>query len=263
MLSRVINSFSDSVLLSEVHPLVEALPSNERQHVKWQAKNWYGINLESHGYFNQILELEKWCNNNGKNLIIREWSFLDFTPNKLNGFSPSLVSSTMEGLSGNVEMNVLAFVRDAIDVYLSRGKDLGEFSVTYLNYVNYLKRNGIPILKYEDFCQNPEVIYNALSIEKHADQDIALADSERVTGDIQGLSRGNLNDKPIEIKRRYASISLRKKINSNMCIAYANKALGYPELYGGKKCEGLWEHLNFKVKMKKEKLMKNLNNSKR
>lgn len=250
LISRLLGNLDDVILLSEVHPLCEEDHQKQMQHVSWQAREWYGIELKSDNYFDRLYELSDWCNKNNKKLVIREWSFVDFTPCNINMYDPSLVSKTYEGLQSRLNLRVVAFVRNAIDVYLSRTADLGEFAITYLNYCNYLKRNNIILVKYEEFCENILLVNDILGDNSLNDSELTLAKQSRVTGDIQGLSRGNMKKNPVKMKRRYAGFSERKKIDSSTVLHKSNERLEYFGGYSSVERENILNHLEFIIRRK-------------
>ena len=91
LLNRMLGSLKDVVMLSEVNPLGGGASwggSKKFSDVKSQALHWYGIELESNEYADQIDELATKTNKDKKILIVRDWPFINFIPCKKNEFQP-------------------------------------------------------------------------------------------------------------------------------------------------------------------------------
>jgi hypothetical protein len=231
--SKFLKKSSDIVVLSEVHSLNESFNRNS-QIVKIQAKQWYNINVLSDDYFEGILEVYEWCKLHNKYLIIREWTYIDFTKNELNKYQPNNFSQFYEfAKKNNISINTIAFVRDTIDVFLSRKSrkvSLTEFNFTYNNYVQYVHNNNIKFFKYEDFCINPMKFYFSLSIFLSLPPYKSLnskIQNKYITGDIN-ISRGSHLSDVIVLKRRFINPIVLCKLIMDKDIWDCNKIFDYP-----------------------------------
>lgn len=250
LLNRCLNNLKDVIVMSEVHPIYDSADAiSHTMSFAWQAKEWHGIELKANNYVDQTLELYSWCKANKKHLVIRDWSYIDFTPSKYNEFSPCNKSSSFELLSAVADVKVIAFVRNAIDVGLSLKNDVGEFSKSYINYVTYLKNNNIDLFKYEDFCTNPlatmEKICNSLNLPCFNGESVSC-ESCNVIGDI-GFSRGNRKKSVVRLKRKYVSRVTINTINSNELLNKCNQLLGYNDHYSSQQSETFLEYFLFTV----------------
>lgn len=260
-MNKALNNFEDTVVLSEVNPINEISDRAARNPISTiaeQAKQWYGIELRSKGFTEQIYELELWCTRNKRHLIIRDWTFIDFTPHKLNNYNPPNSSSTIDILEGRMEIRKVAFIRDSIDVYLSRNISLNEFYNSYINYVNYLIKNNIVLFKYEDFCDDYSTVLESitkfLELPKLKYIDCSIRNS-KLTGDTN-ISRGNQYSGVIKLKRKYVNPLQRRSINKSELMVTSNTLFSYPTTYESIVRESFFEHLFFKIKRK----MKNISN---
>lgn len=248
--NRYLANFDEFIILSEAHPIHNS--KGGIHSVKEQMKKWYGIEIKSENYIDQIDEAKKWCDENNKYLIIRDWSYIDFAKSYLNDFNPPKTSTNLKLLEERFEVKKIAYVRDAIDVCLSQGQNIKTFSEEYLDFVQYIKKQNLQIFKYEDFVENSqeefELICKALDLpkfEKEAKNDVS---SQKVIGDIN-VSRGNQSGKIVKLKRRYAGYFKRKAINTNKELIEANKLLDYPAYYESKKHEEFIKYLKFEIKV--------------
>jgi len=157
VLNQCLGSLPDVVIMSEVNPLGGGWGergTNSLTSVKDQAKYWYQIELKSDGFLDSVLELEQICTDTKRQLILRDWAFSNFMPHSVNNFDPPNKLLTMEALSGKCDLLPFVFIRDAIDVWISRGvPPADEFFKRYLKYVE--KVSKFPVFKYEDFCHHP------------------------------------------------------------------------------------------------------------
>jgi hypothetical protein len=185
LLNRYLHNIENLVILSEAHPIHSTMMRNDLSSIASQAREWYGIDVKSLNYIDQIGEIKEWCDKNGKKLVIRDWSYIDFTPSRVNNYNPPKKSVNLELLEKRFEVKKIAFVRNAIDVFLSRGVTIEKFSPAYLEYSRYVK-NNLHIYKYEDYCSDPQKeihkICEALDIEKKF-KSTNLCNTKKVVGD--------------------------------------------------------------------------------
>ncbi|XPV67639.1 MAG: hypothetical protein ACNI25_09955 [Halarcobacter sp.] len=256
-LNKFLNGFDELVILSEAHPL-----HNKKggiHSVKGQMKKWYGVDIVSEEYIDQIHEVVEWCNVNGKHLIIRDWSYIDFAKSYLNKNQPIGTSTNLKLLESNgFIVNKIAYVRNGIDICLSQGQSPKQFAYDYLNFVHYIVNLGIPVFKYENFCENFHELslsileaLNLEDLEVHA----YSFNSDKVIGDIN-LSRGNETNEIKILPRKFAFSFQIKKINNDEYLKKANDLLGYTTNYYDKKQETLNKFLKFKIKQLYRRIIK-------
>ncbi len=217
LLNRCLGSMSNVLMLSEVNPICDVTVPVPRT-VYTQAKKWWGIELKHRDFIGGVKELET----KTKHLIIRDWSIVNFYPYFFNGKRPDYRFLTLDVLP--MDKKVFGFVRDAIDVYISRHFDK-RFAVSYRRYVEELLKLGCPIYKYEDLCSNPELtlrrICSYLEIE-YIDVTESYKDYNNVTGDTKESSRGNRQKKIAPLKREGLpkDLDLREVIKINKLLDY-------------------------------------------
>ena len=250
--SKFLKKSNDIVLLSEIHQLNE-IYNRKLQTVKYQAKEWYDIDVLSDDYFEGILEVYEWCKLNNKYLVIREWSFIDFTNNKLNNYQSNNFSQFYEfAKKNNIPVNTVAFVRDTIDVFLSinsREVSLSNFNFAYNNFVQYIHKNDIKFFKYEDFCINPFKFYLSLSMYLSLPPAESLnlqIQNKFITGDIN-KSRGSNLSEVILLKRRFISPTVLSKLIMDKDIWKSNKVFNYPLTLKDKRSHNFVSYLLYKI----------------
>jgi len=249
MLNRCLSNIDELVVLSEVHPINDVVDRGTLSvSIAWQAQKWYGINIKSTGYVDQIYELKNWCDNHGKYLVIRDWSYIDYAAHSVNQNNPSNKSSGFLLLKKHFEVRSFAFVRDAIDVGLSCGLD--HRTAAYKQFIGYLIDQNIPIFKYEDFCSHPDATLRAIGETLNIATSstwLAIPTSCNITGDTS-VSRGNVRTSVVKMRRKYVSVSIRGEINQNTNIAEANRLLGYPLKYESVERESFFEDFSFRLR---------------
>lgn len=238
LLNKCLGALPDTVVLSEVNPVgggageqgVESYTT-----VREQAIHWYGIDVETDDFADGVVRLDVKCRENGKHLIIRDWSYVNFSDNELNRGNPSGRFLTLEKLNGKLEIRTFAFVRDSIDVWISRGcPDVNKFFCEYLEYVEQLDKLGIRIFKYEDFCAAPMKVLKGICDYtglEYSDVSESYMYFRHANGDTQGPSRGNVLAGIKKLPRRV--IPLRKvfAVNRSRMMRRANSLLGYRTRY--------------------------------
>jgi hypothetical protein len=248
LLNRHLVKSDNLVVLSEAHPIHHK--KGGVHSLKEQLNRWYGIKIESNNYLDCIIEAKTWCDENDKHLVIRDWSYIDFSKSYLNDNKPIGESANIQLLeSAGLEYNKISFVRDGIDVYLSQNKSIEEFSKEYLGFVKYLKNLNCKIFKYEVFVENMDnelaSIFNELDIGSFnfLKNDNTLL-TKNVVGDTS-ISRGNGADKPIALKRRFSSMRKKLKINSNKSLIESNFILSYSVNYSSRESEIFYDYFKF------------------
>jgi hypothetical protein len=246
ILNRCLGSLPGVVIISEVSPFGggAGIDAASPRSVAGQAEQWYGIALEATDFVGSVCELARHCAVRGTHLIVRDWTFASFVPIPQNGHQPPGFLATLEALRPLVHVTPFVFVRDAIDVWISRGMPEPEsFFSQYLGFVRAIKALGAPIFTYEDFCDRPRgvvrLICDACGLPY---DDVFMEQYKRfstVSGDVQTVSRGaNLpNIQPLQRKRIPKSVA--RHLNASSSMRTANELLGYPTSYEGRPRERL------------------------
>jgi len=248
ILNKALASLPNIVMLSEVNPLGggwgEAGPDSYST-VYEQALHWYGIQLKNKKFKESIIELNKFCEEHGKKLLIRDWSFVNFVGHEYNNFTPPKRLLTYEEIS-ELNPKIFVFVRDSIDVWISRGTpDVEQFFEEYLDYVKAVKNLNVPIFKHENFTRNPrstlKEICNTLGLE-YKDVIETCINYKNVNGDVQ-IKEGSRGAKQRKIKplaRKIISVENISQLDKCHKMVEANKLLRYPTTYYGLRRENIW-----------------------
>lgn len=246
VLNQCLGCLPNTLILSEVNPLgggsgKEEISCNT---VKSQASYWYNIDLESDDFAESLLELEKICEKEQKSLVVRDWSFVNFTPLANNNWQPSYTLLALEALQGKTKLKPFAFVRDSIDVWISRGMpDCHSFFSSYLKYVKSIIENRIPVFKYEDFCKEPEeILKNICYVTGLEYENVShrYYTFNKVNGDIQILSRGRKKHLIRPLPRKIISKEKIKELHKCSEMIEANQLLDYTTTYYGRQRENLF-----------------------
>ena len=244
LLNKMLAAHPETVVLSELNPLgagsgpgSDALDTPAKQ-----ARAWYGIEVAGGSFFEELTALEALCRRRGSNLIVRDWSHVNFYPRKENQFAPPNRFLLLEGLKERgAESRPFALVRNPWDVWISRGglarKD---FFVDYRIYVDKIIEQGVPIFRFEELTKDPTDFLQRLCSE------IGLAYREEmlqhfwrrsgsVLGDsqkgVQG-SRGSRKGAVVaRLPRRVIPLSHILKVCRDPDLHYVAEALGYPRGY--------------------------------
>lgn len=163
LLNRCLGCLQDTVVLSEVSPFHGgggAVGNNPR--TVWdQARDWFDIKLYEREYFTALQELDEICERQGRHLVLREWSYINFNPHAaLPSYCPPNKLSTLEGLKERrMAYKPFVFVRDPVDIWISRKMPSPkDFFARYLRYLAAINQTGAPIFRYEDFTEAPSEV---------------------------------------------------------------------------------------------------------
>lgn len=245
MLNQCLGSLPDTVMMSEVNPLGGGWGvkgSNSYTTIQAQALNWYDIEIKSESFTESVIELERYCEANGKKLIIRDWSFVNFSKCDDNGNNPPYKFMTLDALKSKCDLSVFVFIRDSINIWISRGMPaINDFFFEYLQYIKAVRNLKVPIFKYENFCMNPQFVlkdicdYTGLEYRNVTKTYFYF---NKVNGDVQNIieSRGIKTREITLLPRVY--IPVRKIFQINRCsfMKKCNEIMGYmPCYYQGKK----------------------------
>jgi len=237
LLNQCLGSLPNTVVLSEVNPMGSGGGAQIKAATPYeQAFRWYGIPLKSRDFSGSILELIGICKQKGLSLVVRDWSIVNFVPMPQNNYKAPYRFLAIDALKDKCDIAVFAFVRDAIDVFLSQGSEINSFSTNYLRYLNAIVDLKIPVFKYEDFCRSPETTLKsicALGGINFSESFWNFASFSNVNGDVQvkGKSRGGRLNKIAVLPRKRISAQKANIINNCEEIKKANELLGYPTKY--------------------------------
>lgn len=239
ILNKCLASLPNTVVMSEVNPIndgsIKAVHESPIT-VYNQALIWYRIKLKNKDFKGSIFELNEYCKNNGKILIIRDWTFVDFRKYINNNYRPSCRFQTIEALR-ELNPKILVITRDAIDVWISSGMpEIGEFFEDYLIYTKSIIDLKVPIFKYEDFTKKPKDILKNICEKyylEYSDVINVCLDYNKVSGDnlSRKKSRGIKQKQIKPLSRKLISKEKIVKVNSCKDMIIANQLLEYPDNY--------------------------------
>tara|TARA_B100000212_G_scaffold342100_1_gene327595 strand:- start:14437 stop:15303 length:867 start_codon:yes stop_codon:yes gene_type:complete len=241
LLSRAIGMLPNVILLSEINTNLGASTRNKsissHNAVIEQVYNWYGIEVSGDSLKEVILNLSKICEQKRKQLIIRDYTYMDFRSNISNNWKPKYKFSLIDEIGEISSIKTFAFVRNAIDIYLSLGvKNIETFSYEYLRYVKELSKAGIKYIKYEDFVIDPiktmKEICNLISLE-YSNDFLDFQKNHNITGDNQlgSASRGFSLSSIKKLPRKWVNFKKRKLIDKSKDLHEANRLLRYKVYY--------------------------------
>jgi hypothetical protein len=258
LLNRLLGSHPDVYMLSEVNPIgvhPERTGKYPLTSIPVQAKQWYDIEIKNENFSDQILEFSKIASSKGKQIIVRDWSFICFVPTQINTFSPPNEFSILQSFSSDIEIRCFGFVRNAIDVWLS-GRPLMHmktFFPAYRRYVEELIKLKVPIFTYENMCKDPEE--ECKKILTYLDLRIypiweSFSSNKNAVGDLGRKSRGDRIGKVKSFKRQFLLPIFRKSLNTNVDMIEANRLLQYGIKYENESHETFLNHYSAIFKKK-------------
>ncbi len=239
LLNKCLGCLPGVVIMSEVNPAGGgAGRGTALRTIGEQAREWYGISLSSQNFTDSVLELHDICLQTGRRLIIRDWTFINFSH---TGGPGRLLA--LEALQEKTNIIPFAFVRDAVDVWISRGMPAAEeFFTLYLCYIRRILDHGIRCFKYEDFCRSPEKVLGELCAMTRlvfSANYKKYASFSNVNGDVQtgSGSRGMRQRAIAPILRRRIPQKKIDEVNDCLQMSEANRLMGYPHYYEGRPVE--------------------------
>ena len=234
LLNRCLASSRETCVLSEVNPRGSA--GVDCVGVASQAREWYDIDVASPEFGDAVFEFVSKCHSKNLQVIVRDWTIADFLPPKL----PQPNSSTFSTINAldDAGLNVIpfAFVRNAVDVWLSQGAELQTFAAAYLRYAKLLAHFRVPVFRYEDLCRQPEATLKMLcqwsKLRFHKEM-LAISTEHRVNGDraLGRASRGYLENSVKVLSRKPATKTQISALHECEDLIEANYLLGYETNY--------------------------------
>lgn len=235
LVNRCLASDKELVCLAEINS--QYICPTEPNTVKKQLDDWYETSIEEGSTIEELKSALEFCVSSGKTLLVRDWSFGSFVPLKYNDFNPRKTLNTLDDIRThlNTEVNVIAIVRNPIDVWLSMNNSVKTFHDKklegYNNFVDDVLQREIPIFKYEDFCKNKNQMFNEIYkiIGKGMPTNLTL--SSNVIGDINypTSSRGARENNVCTLERRDYSEEDLLFMKENTYIKSILEKLSYEE----------------------------------
>lgn len=200
LVSKCLGCMPGHVLLSEIHP-------------RWayfnpliQANEWFKLisdeelneikRTRSTSHVDGIRLINQRCTETGQQLIIRDWTHVDFMPipDQVSRVSPIYRLSHHEVLKNHFDIRHIALVRHPLDSLLSlqkvpdfRGRlDASVYMAGYRRFAEIA--SGIGFIRYEDFCDKPaevmERLCKILELSYHPGFLEKYQQYTKITGDI-------------------------------------------------------------------------------
>lgn len=235
---KCLGSMEDIVLLSEIHPAIV----NDLSVIE-QAHEWFNLlSPEDIRWLTQKGSVEfgeaiamicQRCMEQGKTLVIRDWSYIDFIgvpycPQPFNRLT------IVDVLRKRFSLVHTALVRHPIDQWLGLRRLVRMENVTlemflhgYFGFAEHCVDIGF--VRFEDFTRNPENQLRVLCDRMELNFDPGFRDSwasyTNITGDIYGAGRGGNEIKPFP--RREMEPGLVGRFEQNADYARSIEMLGY------------------------------------
>lgn len=164
LVNRCLGAIAGNLVLSEVNPHGALVP------VEVQARDWLGLVgsdefdvLARDGYGAKIRRLSEAAGREGRHLVVRDWSALNFLDGLFDYFQPSLLLEQDLYLAHHGLVYPSAVVaRRAPAIYESVIRTFGHlrdlavpaFGACYLAYAQAVA--GRPVVRFEEFCREPK-----------------------------------------------------------------------------------------------------------
>lgn len=226
VLSQIMGNSKNTQLFSEINPHY----LYHLQLIK-QAKDWYQLHLKGNSFQEDILDIVNQSTKETQ-IILRDFSFINFTPHKQNSFNPSFKFEILSKIPH--PFTPFAIIRHPFDIWTSRGCPPFFFEY-YLKYLQELKYSNIITFKYEHFCHNPQETFQTLcretGIELPTYHTNTFILNKQITGDSNVLSRpAHFQTKLALPKRRAILPEELKSLTTNDYYAEACELSAY-EIY--------------------------------
>ena len=159
LLTKVLNSNKKINVFSEINNICSINSKGSLSKIESallsQARDWFNIEPAGKNYLEILSSIVKINNERGVCTIVRDWSFVQFASIEVNNYSPVKNFQFLEILNNHFEIKVFAFVRNGIDVFLSRKNvTISDFELSYLNYLDQILKKRIKYFRYEDLIDN-------------------------------------------------------------------------------------------------------------
>jgi hypothetical protein len=235
LVNRYLASDKNLVCLAEINS--RYICPTEPNTVKGQLDKWYGTSIKEGSTIEELKSALEFCSSSSKTLLVRDWSFGSFVPLKYNNFNPARTLNTVDDIETQlgVEVNVMAIVRNPIDVWLSMNNSVKTFHDKklegYKSFVDEILQREIPLFKYEDFCKNKDQVLAGIYEIIGKDMPSNLSLSSNVIGDINypTSSRGASENNVRMLDRRSFAEEELSFMKDNTCIDDILSKLSYVE----------------------------------
>jgi len=250
LVSRCLACMQNNVLLSEIHPRCAYFHPLVQAHDWFQLVSRDELNtfVQQHNmpYMDSIRLVSERCRQRGLNLIIRDWTHVDFIPGRYP-VAPDYRLSQFEALAEHFNVHHLAIVRDPVDTFLSLSRlknyrdgwlSLQAYQAGYRRFSE--KAAEVGYVRYEDFCDRPESImrhicsrlnvnFDERFMEKYISYRNITGDIEEqratLTGELAGLRSSSKIRRPA---RREGWEVLVRELGDNADYKRSQALLGYP-----------------------------------
>lgn len=244
LISKCLGCMENVVLLSEIHPYISTNPFNPIT----QAQEWHNLLLErDRWYLQQNIDIS-WTQaievihrrtlQAGKQLILRDWSHIDFT-GKPWFDNPSYKFTCVKILEEYFDIKNICTVRHPIDQWLSLSKlsvinnqiDLPTFLRGYRKFAECAVETGF--LRYEDFTHSPEESLKLLCENLAVNYDSTYSEKwfnyTKITGDTKKNSSGRATGENtiVSLPRKSIPTKLKTQFQKNNDYNIALRLLGY------------------------------------
>ena len=245
VVGKCLGSMDGVVLLSEIHPAV----INDLSLIE-QANKWYHlfspediqwlVQKGSVEFREAVAMIYERCTEQGKTLVIRDWSYIDFIGAPYYS-QPCFSLKTIDVLEGWFSLVHTSLVPHPIDQWLSLKRLVRMEEVTlelflrgYFRFAEYCADIGFT--RYEDFTKDTEkqlrILCDRMELNFDPEFRNRWANYTNITGNIYGASRGRNEIKPLP--RREMEPGLLDRFEQNADYFRSLELLGYehPELDG-------------------------------
>ena len=200
LISKCLGCMPGHVLLSEIHP-------------RWayfnplvQANEWFKLisdeelneikSTRSTKYIDGIRLISQRCRERGHQLIIRDWTHVDFmpVPDQVSHVSPIYRLSQYELLKNHLDIRHVALVRHPLDSLLSlqkvpdfRGRiDVSTYMAGFRRFAQIASEIGF--IRFEEFCDQPKAVMEKICRILEVSYDPGFLEKyqqyTKITGDI-------------------------------------------------------------------------------
>jgi hypothetical protein len=245
LLNRCIGSIPGNIVLSEVNPCGDVMA------IEAQAHQWFGLideaeaaELAEKTYIDKITFLAHRAKEKSLNLIIRDWSAVNYIDHASNDFHLSSLELEQEFYLSHADLDVksVTFSRKSEDVYISIKNNfehlkeitVQDFGKLYLAYAQKVSKYSV--FHYEDFCNNPaeilgeicrvlNVAFDGSFLENFSNYDYCTGDSQ-FSDSSRGYRLGSIQALPPQGSRL-----AREEAQANEDLILADKWLKYAEMF--------------------------------
>ena len=239
LIARCVNSLPNVAMLGELH--CAARPRYGGFNPLVQGRDWYGLiadeelpPIESYNFRDAIdLVLER-CRERGIQPVLRDWNHRDFM---IETGPTAGTFNTAKSLTDRYELQQTALARHPISQWQSfqnfaplRNRfPIADFMRGYLAYAKQCR--GLPLIRYEDFCAEPEKSMEKLCVYLGVTYDATFitrwSQNHKVTGDLGSGSRGDQMNEIQKLKPRPVAAEVQATFEAVPGYREALEIFGY------------------------------------